>query len=223
MPDVGDIATLTLTINPADVTTVATVAAVNPVTAAVTAPSVTLVVTAGVGTATALLPLTHAGAWAVTWTVTGQGLGVEKDIVYAFGPIVGKTYATLTDLANFTGYEPEASAGRLLVKATARIDTMLIGARYGVDDDGLPTDPDVAAALRDAVCAQVAWWGEQGDTTGSGTAADWGEVTIGRVKLSRNTSGSGFDTQTTARRISAESVEILRVAGLIPIYPLVHG
>lgn len=224
MPDVGDTATLTLTIDPADGTTLATVEATNPSTGATTSPSVTLDVADGVGTATALLSLPAAGAWQVTWTVTGQGAGVENDVVYAFGPITGKSYATLSELAAFLDSEPGATADRLLVKATRLIDLLTIGSVYDTDDDDLPTDATVAAAFRDAVCAQVAWWDEQGDTTGSGGATEWGDVMIGKVRLSRRVSqGAGGDATTVPNRLATEAVEILRVAGLLPTFPQVYG
>ena len=224
MPDVGDTATLTLTIDPADVTTVATVSAVNPVTEATTSPSVTIDVADGVGTATALLSLSHAGAWRVTWTVTGQGSGVEHDTVFAFGAVTGKTYATLSQLTDYMDEEPPDNADRLLVKATRRIDYLTIAAVYDTDDDGLPTDDDVAAAFRDATCAQVQWWHERGDTTGNDTAAEWGDVQVGKVRLSRRVSqGAGGDATASPQRYSPDTIEILRVAGLLPTFPQVYG
>lgn len=224
MPDVGDTATLTLTIDPADDDTLATVSVVNPSTGATTSPSVTIDVVDEVGTATALLSLSHAGAWAVTWTVTGQGAGVEHDTVYAFDAVDGKSYATLSELADFLGEEPPENADRLLVKATRRIDLLTIAAVYDTDDDDLPTDATVAAAFRDATCAQVAWWDERGDTTGNDTSAEWGDVMIGKVRLSRRVSqGAGGDATARPQRYAPEAVEILRVAGLLPTFPQVYG
>src|SRR4051812_14864923 len=96
MPDVGEDATLTLTVSPHDGTTSASVAVISP---AGTASTLSPVTADGGATWNAYLPLTEAGAWQVTWTVTGQGSGVEHDTVYAFAPLVGDSYATLSDLA----------------------------------------------------------------------------------------------------------------------------
>lgn len=54
-------------------------------------------------------------------------------------------------------------APRLLARATEVIDGAVMAA-FDVDDaTDLPTDTDVAAALRDATCAQVEFWAEVGE------------------------------------------------------------
>lgn len=213
MPDVGEDATLTLTVNPHDGTTSASVAVVSP-----SGVESTLTPTSADGGATwtAFLPLSEAGAWQIVWTVTGQGAGVERDVVYAFGPVQGRTYATLSDLAAWLGDVPPDNAARLLITATRRVDLALTGAWYPVDDDGMPTDPICIAALRDAVCAQVAWWVETGDSTGSGAGAEWADVTIGKLRLARTTGTSGAGA-TKPPRLAADALDILTVAGLLPI------
>lgn len=52
---------------------------------------------------------------------------------------------------------PEDSA-RLLSRASELVDDHIVTAVYAVDDDDLPTDPVVLAALADATCAQVQFW-----------------------------------------------------------------
>ena len=106
MPDVGDTATLTLTVAPFDGSTAATAVATSP--AGVTA-TLTPVKTDGGATWTAQLPLTAAGAWQVVWTVTGAGGGVATDTVYALpvgGPAKPDTYATLGDMLLYLGKPP---------------------------------------------------------------------------------------------------------------------
>lgn len=216
MPDVGEDATLTLTVSPHDGTTSASVGVVSPsgVESTLSATS-----SDGGATWTAYLPLTEAGGWQVRWEVTGQGSGVETDTVYAFGPVTGRTYATLSDLASWLGEVPPGNAARLLLSATRRVDLALTGAWYPVDDDSMPTDSLVAAALRDAVCAQVAWWVETGDTTGSGAGAEWSSVSIGKLSLSRGGGGSGSRSAsaTSGKRLAEDAIDILTVAGLLPI------
>lgn len=217
MPDVGDTATLTLTVTPYDGTTAATVSVTSP-SGVVSAPSATT--SDGGATWTAPLPLTSAGAWQAVWTVTGQGSGVERDTVYALAaPDLSDSYATLTELADYLEDEPPDGAARLLVRASRRVDSMLIGAVYAVDTNGLPTDATVAAALRDATCAQVEWWGEVGDSTGTGAGGAWSNVSIGKVSLGTGSGGA----PPSKVRVSPAVAEILQVAGLLPISPYMVG
>ena len=75
-------------------------------------------------------------------------------------------FATLEELIEFTASgtldalnEPE----RLLERATTKICRYLRASFILDDETGLPSDVDVAAALRDAVCAQVEFWAETGE------------------------------------------------------------
>ena len=80
---------------------------------------------------------------------------------------IGELTARLPDgLTAPTG----AEASRLLDEASAHIDTLLISATYDVDTDGDPTDAAIITALRDATCAQAAWWIETGDEQGAAAA-----------------------------------------------------
>lgn len=51
---------------------------------------------------------------------------------------------------------------RLLARASELVDGA-VRQPYTTDDDGLATDADIAAALRDATCAQVEQWIEVGE------------------------------------------------------------
>jgi hypothetical protein len=46
---------------------------------------------------------------------------------------------------------------RLLARASELVEGRVLAA-YGTDSEGRPTDPDVAAWLADAACAQVEFW-----------------------------------------------------------------
>jgi hypothetical protein len=85
---------------------------------------------------------------------------------------------------------------------------------FTADGDGLPTDPLVLAAFRDAVCAQAAWWGELGDSTGA-QVAGWGEVRIGSVLMRRPDSQTGV-ADSPARQIAPEVWDVLRSPDLTP-------
>lgn len=73
-------------------------------------------------------------------------------------------YATEAQLAAWVGdlVTVPADAARLLVRASTLIDATVRG-QYTVDTAGIPTDPDIAKALADAVCAQVEQWIEVGE------------------------------------------------------------
>lgn len=82
-------------------------------------------------------------------------------------------------------------------------------------------DSDIADALRDATCAQAAWFlanDEDGDSTGA--VGQYNSMQIGSVSLQR-TAGSGVQGangpagQAAEQRVSAEAVQILNNANLL--------
>lgn len=129
-----------------------------------------------------------------------------------------RVYATASQLEDWLDgvVDMPERPDALLTRASRRVDLALTGAWYPVDDNGMPTTTAVVEALRDAVCAQVAWWVETGDTTGSGAGAEWSSVSIGKLSLSRG-GGSGSSTTAAPRRLCQEAVDLLTVAGLLPI------
>ncbi len=116
-------------------------------------------------------------------------------------------YATLAELATFVGSTPsdaasQAIAERMLERASELMDGVVVAA-FEVDSvTELPTDVEVAAALRDATCAQVEQWlevGESNDVDGlAGTA-----VSVGGYAGRR------------APSVSPRALRILRNAGLL--------
>lgn len=167
MPDVGDLVTARLTVDPADESTSASLLVTRP-----DGTVVTPVVTGSDGGATWSAPVTYtlAGIWRLSWTVTGTGASVEHELVsVAPGPAVMadvRSYATTTQLANFLHAAPPLDAVKLLERATTLLDSdFLKAAVYDVDDDGMPSDADVIAAFAEAACAQVEFWGEVGEET----------------------------------------------------------
>ncbi|MEU1141780.1 hypothetical protein ABZ392_33730 [Streptomyces sp. NPDC005885] len=182
MPDVGDLVTAKLTVDPFDGTTVATLLVLRP-----DGTTVAPVVTGADGGATWTAPVVYtlAGIWRLSWTVTGTGASVEHELVSVAptpGAVTGgRTYATTTQLANYLGAAPPLDSARLLLEASKLLDDILLAALYDVDSDGLPTDEEVAAAFVDCVCSQVQFWGEVGEETDiSGPLQG---VVIGSVQL----------------------------------------
>ena len=109
---------------------------------------------------------------------------------------MARTYATPAELAAYTGQAAPADAAQLLTRASQMLDAQVFRLCWYVADPttGLPTDTLVAAAFRDATCAQVQWWEELGDPLGA-VGAGWGSVHIGTAHLQRSvTAVSGADS-----------------------------
>ncbi|MFD6416003.1 hypothetical protein [Streptomyces sp. NPDC060194] len=183
MPDVGDRVTASLSVEPYDVTTVAALVVTRP-----DGTTVSPVATGAGGGQSWSAPVLYsmAGVWRLSWTVTGTGASVEHQLVSvapAPGGTGGRSYATTQDLAEYLGAAPPLDAARLLRRASEMLDSEILPtAIYDVDDDGLPTDPLVADALAEAVCAQVEYLAEVGvetDVSGPLPAMTIGSVTVG--------------------------------------------
>lgn len=123
--------------------------------------------------------------------------------------VTTRIYATPTDLAEYTGEDAPANATTLLAKAARLLDSKVFRLSwFAADADGLPTDSLVRQAFTNAVCAQVAWWDELGDSTGA-MAAGWGNVSIGSVSLGRSVTTVSADSS-PARQVAPEVWDILR-------------
>lgn len=128
---------------------------------------------------------------------------------------MGHSYATADEYATWANNPGSTVSTVLLERATEIIDEVLIGAVYDVDDDGLPTDDAVAAALRDAVCAQAAHMLAVGDADGSGTAVGWDSIAIGSVQLSGKSTTGGVARTSSGAQVATGAIRGLRVAGLL--------
>ncbi|MEU5608451.1 hypothetical protein AB0H03_06785 [Streptomyces sparsogenes] len=127
-----------------------------------------------------------------------------------------RVYATPAELATYTGQAAPADAERLLARASRMLEAEILRyCRYDVDaTTGMPTNELVLAAIRDAVCAQVQWWGELGDSIGA-VGAGWGSVSIGSVSLSGAASKPGGSAP-AARQVAPQAVDALRSPDLTP-------
>lgn len=116
-------------------------------------------------------------------------------------------FATVADLADWLPSsvdidEPDAS--RQLVRATTLIERA-VRAPYAVDSTtNLPTDTTIAAALRDATCAQVEFWAETSEEHDvDGLAGEHYSVT-------------GYSGK-RAPRLAPRAVDLLANAGLLEL------
>lgn len=123
-------------------------------------------------------------------------------------------YATVQDLREELGYSL-GNAQVLLDRASRDVDRAINTAIYSVDDDGLPTSPQVAQALKEATLEQVAAQLEGGNSNGIRHGMQSGVpsgASAGGVELSRGQSAGGSTSDTPWLADQAEW--ILRQAGL---------
>ncbi|TFI30161.1 hypothetical protein [Streptomyces sp. 4R-3d] len=123
-------------------------------------------------------------------------------------------YATVSDLEAWLTPEPApANAVRLLELASDRIDTALYGVAYDVDD------PDVQAVLTKACVRQVHWAMETDDETGAlSDVQSMSTGTRSQAKFARTK-----DSPSGPPKLCDAAVDVLRVAGLLQVRPLVVG
>jgi hypothetical protein len=160
--------------------------------------------------------LDMAGEWTAEWTITGPGAAVEYHAVQVAPapPVAARSYATTADLAAWLQAAPPAGSARLLARATEVVDGATVSAVYDVTgDDELPSDAGVAAAFRDAVCAQVEAWQANGTSHAGAGAAQWQTITAGRISLGR--AGGSTAVPVNGGQLAEHAAGILRRAGLI--------
>lgn len=126
-------------------------------------------------------------------------------------------YATSAELASSdflpADLDVPTDVDRLLSRASRAVDRLLLLAScvYAVDDDGLPTDDRVVAALRDATCAQAAWWIETGDEAGTASV------------VQSASSGGGPSSSGPMPRWAPDAVDVIRTAVDTSGCPLMSG
>lgn len=129
---------------------------------------------------------------------------------------MARIYATSAQYVTYTGQAAPADIDARLAKASRFLDSKVMRLCWYevVEATGLPSNALVIEAFRDAVCAQVKWGIDVGDTTGA-AAVGWGTVEIGSVKLSRSvTAVSGDDAP--GRQIAPEVWDALQSPDLTP-------
>ncbi|MEU2120003.1 hypothetical protein ABZ567_31200 [Streptomyces sp. NPDC016459] len=129
---------------------------------------------------------------------------------------MARVYATAAQYEDYTGVTPApVDIETRLRRASAFLDAQVLRlCAYAVDDGGLPSDPVVAQAFTDAVCAQAEWGVDVGDVTGA-AAVGWGDVEIGSVRLRRSVTATSGD-QSPGRQIAPAVWDALRSPDLTP-------
>ncbi|MER6515193.1 hypothetical protein [Nonomuraea sp. NPDC001636] len=129
---------------------------------------------------------------------------------------MARVYATASQYQQYTGQTPPENIEILLADASRMLDRSVFRyCWYTVDSvTKLPTNPLVAEAFAEAVCAQAEWGDEIGDTTGA-AGAGWGSVELGSAKLSRSvTAVSGSDAP--GRQVADKVWDSLQSPDLTP-------
>lgn len=123
------------------------------------------------------------------WTVTGTGATSGKDnLVWADATanstVTGqRVYATSADYAKLIKPSTPPTGLRAKLEAASRlVDEMLLCAVYAVDDDKMPTDTAVIAAIRDATCLQAEFAIGTGDAQMVGAVKGSG-FSLGRLSV----------------------------------------
>ncbi len=92
-------------------------------------------------------------------------------------------YATAEEYTTFADVAADADVDRLLERASELIDDTVRATFTISSSTSLPTDTTIAAAMRDATCAQVEYWvtevGEEHDIAGMGNR----QVSIGHLSM----------------------------------------
>lgn len=129
---------------------------------------------------------------------------------------MARIYATAADYQSYTGQAPPVDIEARLGAASRFLDAAVFRlCWYRVDAaTGVPSNAMVLEAFRDAVCAQVEWGVDVGDTTGA-AAVGWGSVEIGSVKLGRSVTATTGD-DAPGRQIAPAVWDSLRSPDLTP-------
>ena len=137
------------------------------------------------------------------------------------------TYATPAELAAFLTPDPapaDAVAGRLLDRASRDVRRATKTAVYLVDATGLPTDPDVLAALKEATLEHAAWRIGRGEEDGipSGGGAVTSATIVGVNVTQATGAGSGAIPE-TVNGVAYQAWLVLEDAGLTGHGPRTDG
>jgi hypothetical protein len=124
---------------------------------------------------------------------------------------MARAYATAAAYTTYTGQAPVANIDVQLADATRLLEAEVFRFCYFSADSvtGMPTDAAVLAAFSDAVCAQVQWWAEVGDSIGA-IGVGWAEIKIGSAMLSKGTG------QSAARTVAPKAWDALQSPDLTP-------
>ena len=136
-------------------------------------------------------------------------------------------YATPSDLADWLPDPAPVTVATLLARASRRVRRATITAVYDADTDGLPTNPHLRDAMRDAVCTQVATWVALGIDPVKGAADTVSTVaskSLGSASITYATNATAAQARAdAATTLCPDALMILAEAGLLSWSPVAYG
>lgn len=153
------------------------------------------------------------------------GIGPNGQITYNQAVNVGARaelspapgcYASVSQYRTETGdtWTPSARVQRALKDGSSTLDRAMIGARYVVDANAMPTDPGIAEVFMRAVCAQAEFVIANNDL--SHVKSQYASTSVSGVSATRTASAQGQVFPPLAPR----AAEILQNVGALPGAPL---
>ncbi|MDK8469826.1 hypothetical protein [Corynebacterium accolens] len=135
-------------------------------------------------------------------------------------------FAQPDDVVTWAGYtfDKEVNMPPLIRRASSMVQHAVRSARFEVTPAGMPEDPEVMDALRDAVCEQVTVWVEN-DITPTSIQAAGESITsssIGDASVSYSSVDAAKVKDHAANQLCDASMEILSNAGLVGGWPWVR-
>jgi hypothetical protein len=173
----------------------------------------------------AVAPDTVTGSYLVTWSGVRASDGVtityQQAVMVAAAPAptpVPGVYATVTQYQNKTGdlFTPNATVAQRLRLASEQLDVYLVGAVYGVDGDGMPTDPGLIDTLSRACCEQARFLTAHNDD--AQVKREYVSTNVGGVQVTR----AAAMLAPALPPLAPQAAAILHVAGVLPAAPLVN-
>lgn len=135
-------------------------------------------------------------------------------------------FAQPDDVVAWAGYtfDKDVNLQPLIRRASSMVQRAVRSARFEVTPAGMPEDPDVMDALRDAVCEQVTVWVEN-DISPTAIASATGAVTsssIGDASVSYSSVDAAQVKDQAANELCDAALDILANAGLVGGWPWVR-
>lgn len=123
--------------------------------------------------------------------------------------------ATAQDLAAWLDGAAPSTCGPMLRRASLLVRAATVTAIYDVGEDGLPSDPDQAQALKDAVCAQAAEWIRLGITGGGQLPEAVTSSSMLGASVAYDTSMTQAAAAASLQQLGSEAALILADTGLL--------
>ena len=135
-------------------------------------------------------------------------------------------FARPDDVVSWAGYafDKDVKLEPLIRRASSMVQRAVRSARFEVNPAGMPEDPVIVDALRDAVCEQVTVWVEN-DISPTVIASASGGVTsssIGDASVSYSSVDAAQVKDQAANELCDAALDILANAGLIGGWPWVR-